>query len=113
MGMTRLLNSLCAWNTGGFAETLRSEILGLESGVLPLDKAVDRGGFIDDSAVEATVLDVIDDEDSIQANVGIFFTEIVACCGCGDEPMPENVYCEIQVKINKLTAATEFRVHKY
>ena len=108
--MARFINSLRDWGTDRFSECLRSEILALEPGVLPLGQALDRGGFIDESALEATVLAATDDEQRIQANVGIFFTEIVACCGCGDEPVPENVYCELVVTINKLNAATGFAV---
>ena len=108
--MLRFLNSLRDWKTDSFAQTLKSEIENLKTGVLPLEKGVSQGGIIDDSDIAVTVFGATDDEELIQAKVGIFFTEIVGCCGCGDEPMANNVYCEMQIKINKVTAETEIKV---
>jgi hypothetical protein len=108
--MPKLAKSMGAWNSGVFEQTLKHEILGLEAGVLPLDKGVAQGGYVDESDLSATVLGATDDEIAIHARIGVFFTEVVANCGCGAELMPTNAYCEIQVRINKRTADAKFTV---
>ena len=47
----------------------------------------------------------------IQAKVGVFFNEIIGGCSCGDDPLSENAYCELQVSIDKVTAEAEFSVN--
>jgi hypothetical protein len=106
--MPRLPNSLRDRQTDCFALTLKSEIGNLPAGTLPLDQGVTQGGYVDDSDMAITVLHATEDDASIQAKVGVFFTEIVASCGCGDEPMPTNAYCDMQVRIDKATAEAEF-----
>ena len=106
--MPKLPNSLRDWRTDNFALSLKSEIGKLHPGALPLDQGVSQGGYVDASDVTVTVLHAAEDDGSIRAKVGVFFTEIVASCGCGDEPMPTNAYCEIQVRIAKASAEAEF-----
>jgi len=98
---TKLRNSLQAWGTDSFFQTLKNELEHLEPGVLPLEKAVAQGGYVDDSHITITVLRAEDDEKTIHARVGIFFTEIVINCGCGDDPMETNAYCEMRVTIDR------------
>ena len=111
--MLRLPNALRDWQSEVFAQTLKAEISSLPSGSLPLDKGVAQGGYVDDSNLSVTVLNVADDTAVIRAKVGIFFTEIVVNCGCGGDPMPTNAYCEMQVMIDKKTADAEFTVHSF
>jgi hypothetical protein len=108
--MPKFLNSLRAWNSESFFQTLKNELEQLESGVLPLDNAVSQGGYVDDSHITATVLRTNADEQVIHARAGIFFTEIVINCGCGDDPMETNAYCVMQIRIDKTTGQTEFEV---
>jgi len=105
--MPRLPNSLRAWQTDCFALNLKSGIGNLPAGTLPLDQGVAQGGYVDDSDRAITVLHATEDDACLRANVGVFFTEIVASCGCGDEPMEKNAYCEMQVRIDKASAETE------
>jgi len=108
--MTTLANSLHDWNTDVFSRTLKNELEHLPAGTLPLDKGVAQGGMVDDNNLTASVLSFNENETAIQAKAGIFFTEIIINCGCGDDPMPTNAYCELQITINKTTAETEFRL---
>ena len=108
--MPKLANSLRDWPSAAFAQTLKEEIGALEAGTLPLQKGVSQGGYVDDSHLTCTVLRVADDERAIRARVGVFFTEIVASCGCGAEPMPQNAYCEMLVSIDKTSAEVQFEV---
>ena len=108
--MPKLANSLHDWNTDVFSRTLKHELEHLPSGSLPLERGVSQGGMIDDSNIAATVLSFNENETIIQAKAGIFFTEIMINCGCGDDPMPTNAYCEIQISIDKATAETQFDI---
>ena len=91
-------------------EILKNELKTLKPGDLPLQMATQQGGLIDDKRLEPTVLGVSESQDAIMARVGIFFTEIVAGCNCGDDPMPVNSYCELEVRIDKHSAEAKFRL---
>jgi hypothetical protein len=99
--------SLRAWQTDAFDRTLKGEVEDMNGQTLPLSAGTSQGGFVDDHRITATVLTVTDDECSIVADVGVFFTEIVAGCSCGDEPDSINAYCRMQIRIDKTTAEAE------
>lgn len=101
-------SSLRAWNTESFARTLKSEIEHLPAGSLPLDQGTSQGGRVGDTGITATIIRVAGDGDAIEADVGIFFSEIVGGCGCGDDPISEHAYCEMRVRIDRATAEVEF-----
>ena len=101
-------DTLNAWGLDSFQATLKAEIKNLESGILPLEKATTQGGMIDDSNISVSVLNKEEREDIIQIKTGVFFNEIIGGCNCDDEPHSENVYCEILISIDKLTARTVF-----
>jgi len=44
------------------------------------------------------------------AEVGIFFTEPVAGCSCGDGPDTVDIYCRLRIRIDKISAAAEIHV---
>ena len=106
--MPKFIKSLYDWESDTFTQTLKSELENLETSIIPLDKGTSQGGYVDDSNITATVLRVSDDMTTIHAHVGIFFTEIVVGCGCGDDPMPTNAYCEMQIDIDKATGESAF-----
>lgn len=108
--MAQLPNALRAWRSDAFSQTLKSEIERLPPGSLPLDKGVAQGGYVDDSRITALVLHAAEAGGAIQARVGVFFTEIVANCGCGDDPMAQNAYCELRIVIDKASAEAGFQV---
>lgn len=108
--MIKLLNALNAWPSASFSQILKTELEHLETGSLPLDKAVRQGGYVDDSRITATVLSAKENATTIHARAGIFFTEIVINCGCGDDPMETNAYCELQISIDKTSGQTAFAV---
>jgi hypothetical protein len=108
--MLYLHNALRDWNTDRFNASLKTELALLPSGSLPLEAGLIQGGMVDDSNISATILSVHETETTIQAKAGIFFTEIVINCGCGDDPMPINAYCEILINVDKTTAEAEFQI---
>ena len=108
--MIKLLSSLNAWHSAAFPQALKAELEQLATGSLPLDKAVTQGGYVDDSHITATVLSAEENSQVIHARAGIFFTEIVINCGCGDEPMEINAYCELQISIDKTSGQADFEI---
>jgi hypothetical protein len=104
----RVVRSLEAWGSDSFYRLLKEEIESLQPGALPLHAGVTRGGVVDDNELTATVLGASDEAGVLQARVGIFFTEIVAGCSCGDDPAAYNAYCEFLVTIDRQTAACAF-----
>lgn len=100
--------SLGDWRSERFRQTLKGEIEGLEGGALPLQRGATRAGLVNDRDITASILGTSEDGDCIRARVGVFFSVTLAGCSCGDEPSPENDYCEIQVTIDKTTAEARF-----
>lgn len=106
--MPKFTTALNNWNTDLFNPSLKNEIQNLKPGTLPLEKATNQGGMIDDSNITASIINSTDNNNYIQAKVGIFFNEVVGGCNCDDDPVSENTYCEIILSINKETAEAEF-----
>lgn len=108
--MPKFTAALLDSQTGSFETSLKRELEGLPAGSLPLDRATTRGGYVDDSDISVTVLHVQRDAHRVLCKIGIFFTEIVAGCGCGDDPVPENAYCELRLSIDNRTAEADIEV---
>jgi hypothetical protein len=102
--MPRFPEALAAWRSDAFGRALKEEVESLSPGTLPLHLGATQGGFVDDSDIAATVLTSRESEGSILADVGIFFTEIVGGCSCGDEPEAVNAYCRLRILIDKSSA---------
>lgn len=108
--MTKLPKSLAAWNSLTFKSVIKQELLDLKPGSLPLEKGTSQGGYVDEKNLGATILGTSETTQTIIITAGMFFTEIVICCGCGDDPMPTNAYCELEICIDKNNANTVFNV---
>lgn len=98
-----------AWSTAGFANALKSEMENLGARSLPLDQFLLQGGYVADNDICVMVLGSSDRGREVEAKIGVFFTELVGCCGCPIEPFEESVYCELVVTINKSTGEAGFR----
>lgn len=105
--MPNFPNALQAWRSDLFNRALKDEIESMGTEALPLHKGTSQGGFVDDADVTATVFKSREDERFIFANVGIFFTEIIAGCSCGEEPESISAYCRLQIRIDKTSAEAE------
>ena len=110
MKMAKLDIAMQHWNTDEFPEALVRELQALHPDVLLLHKAGNWGGPRDSDDFNITVLNITNDEQQVHARIGVFFTEIIAGCSCGDEPAPINGYCELLLRINKSTAETQIEI---
>ncbi|UCB55428.1 MAG: hypothetical protein JSW45_02550 [Thiotrichales bacterium] len=108
--MVKLSESLRHWQSASFDKTLKKELEALPTGTLPLAEALTRCGKVDDSNVSAVVISSSGRDGRIQSRVSIFFTEIVAGCVCGEDPVPENAHCEMLVSIDTSTGEAEFQL---
>lgn len=108
--MPTLTESLAAWGKDNFSSILKNELQELGPKKLPLEKGTSQGGYIDESPISVTVNNFTDRNNTIKGSVGVFFTEIVINCGCGDDPMHINAYCDLAVAIDKQTAIATFSI---
>lgn len=107
--MIKLDKALDAWGTPDFAATLKQEIERLSPEQLPLQQGLSSGNFALAEPVTATIQDVAEMEDVIRVKAGIFFGSVIGGCSCADDPTPVDrieEYCEVQLDIDKSTAAT-------
>jgi hypothetical protein len=106
--MIRLTKTLNAWGTSAFEDILKAEIDQLDADLLPLQQGLSISSHVTDSPHKVIIIRVADDEGCIHIKAGIFYSGIIAGCSCADDPTPideQNEYCEVQIEINKQTAA--------
>lgn len=108
--MIILPNALQAWGSAAFAAALKAELEVLPANALPLEQGMTPGSHAGDEPLSVTVIATSEDACSLQVKAGVFFTEIVANCGCGDDPVHQSAYCELRIGIDKTTAAAVFAV---
>jgi hypothetical protein len=99
----KLVDSVGAFGGPAFAEVLRRELLALPDGHLAI--AGEQGGLVDPASLGLTLLSSRADAERIEVVVGVFFTEIVGGCSCGDEPFGVNGYLELSVRIDRTDGA--------
>ena len=92
--------TLQAWPAGNVKHVLKNELESLTAGSLPLHEYTTQGGMVDDNNIAVSVFSVEELGDGLQAKVGVFFTEIVGGCNCHDDPVGENAYAELVLRIN-------------
>ena len=103
-----LTDALRDWGTEKFEGTLKRELENLAAKCLPLHEGLGAGGLIDDSHLAVTVISARETGQFIHAKVGVFFTEIVGGCSCGDDPFTRPACSYLLVTIDKLTAVAGF-----
>jgi len=102
-----LTQSLAAWQTADFNAVFKAEVKQLNPDLLPLQEALSQSSYANSDALDITILGAIDLPEHIQVKAGLFYTGIIAGCGCADDPTPVdaiNEYCEVRFKIDKRTA---------
>ena len=108
--MLNLYDALAFRDAREFSMQLKHAIEALDASLMPLHRCVSQGGQVDASNMAVTVLGVTTVEDEICARIGVFFTEVVGGCSCGDEPFESPVYCELGLTINRQSGDAVFNV---
>lgn len=100
----RLSASLAAWGGAEFAKMLKTELAALGSDRLPL---VTSTGHADTEDMTLSLIRQVDSDNALCLRVGVFFHEILAGCSCGDDPIHEPAYCELELVIDKSDGTVE------
>lgn len=106
----KLPDSVAGWHTEDFSTTLNREIRSLPSGALPLQSRGMQNGLVDEASLSLVILQREETETNLKIKAGVFFSEIIGGCSCGDEPTAENAYSEVWIEICKATAEANFHV---
>jgi hypothetical protein len=106
--MIRLDKALSAWGAPDFVAVLKQEIAQLGADHLPLQQGLSTGNYVTDAPISVMINSVAEMEDVIRIRAGIFYQGVLGGCSCADDPTPaseSNEYCEVQLDIDKATAA--------
>lgn len=101
------------WGKEGFSVSLKQYLLDLPAGSLPLRKlAVYGGGAIDESDLSISVFNVAKEKDEITAKLGVYFTEVMSGCVCGDTDglFDEPGYGSLLMRLDCVTGEFQFDV---
>lgn len=106
--MMRLEQALHAWGTADFENALKQE-LAQQAEQLPLLQGLSTGNYVADGPITVTINSVAELDNAIRVKAGIFYQSVTGGCSCAGDPTTasENAeYCEVQLDIDKATAAT-------
>jgi len=107
--MLYLKQSIKAWGTDSFNDTLIKELRLVDSDLLPLQQGLSHSNFAVGDNLSAIILRSEENNGKIQVKTGLFYTGIIAGCNCADDPSPVdeiNEYCEVLLSIDRKTAQT-------
>ena len=85
------------------AQTIARELEALPAEDLPLHAYCSQGGWVDDSQLAVSVLELRPDTHCVMARVGVFFTELVGGCNCQDDPAKVNAYGVFEIRIDRIS----------
>jgi hypothetical protein len=106
--MIQLPDSINAWGTPDFNEVLKGEVEQLDVEQLPLQKGLSSSNYALNNKIKMMIINASEVSGLIRVKAGIFYSGIIAGCSCADDPTPvdeNNEYCEVQIDIDKKTAA--------
>ena len=107
--MLQLDKALRAWGTTNFEAALKQEVAQLNADQLLLQQGLSTGNYVTADPITVVINSVAKMENVIRVTAGIFYKSVLCGCSCADDPTPtseNNEYCEVQLDINKTTAAT-------
>jgi hypothetical protein len=104
----RLPECLAAWGQPEFPAVLKSEIEGLDPGLLPLQQALSQSSYAVVDHFSARVIKAHIEGGKLRVRAGLFYSGIIAGCSCADDPTPVDEiteYCEVEFDIEMSTGA--------
>lgn len=106
--MLKLEKSLRAWGSPDFEAILKQEMAdGAQH--LPLQQGLASASYVVDAPITVLLQNVVEMDKVIRIKAGILYQGVIAGCNCADDPTPVNEiteYCEVQLDIDRTTAAT-------
>lgn len=106
--MIQLAQALRAWGTPAFAAVLKQELAQCAD-QLPLQQGLSGSSSVTAAPIAVMINSIVELEQVIRVRAGIFYQGVIGGCSCADDPTPvseNNEYCEAQLDIDKITAAT-------
>lgn len=107
--MIHFPNALAAWPSPAFTDAMKAEIERLDANLLPLQQGLSRSSYANPDSVSPVILAVDERPTHLRVRAGLFYTGIIAGCGCADDPTPIDEiteYCDVLFEIDRNTAAT-------
>ncbi len=107
--MLHFHKALSAWGTPDFNAILKQEVAQLGVDQLPLQQGLSTGNYVSDAPITVAIHSVVEMENIVRVQAGIFYQGIIGGCSCTDDPTPAsdiNEYCEVQLDIDKTSAIT-------
>ncbi len=108
MTMLSLPQSVRAWGTPGFAETLKQE-LARQADQLPLQQGLALSSSVAEAPVTVLIQSAAESGNVIRVKAGVFYEGKIGGCACANDPTPESnytEYCELLLELDKASAAT-------
>lgn len=91
-----------------FKQRLKQALLLLPHKEVPLHWGTTKGGFVDVSSLDLTILSYSKNTTSWKAKVAYYFGETMVGCSCGFEAEPEPAYCEMELTISRVSGEVVF-----
>jgi len=110
--MIRLVRALNAFGTSDFEDVFKTE-LEQRADQLPLQQGLSASSYALADSLKVMIINVANDAEFIRVKVGVFYSGIIAGCSCADDPTPideNSEYCEMQIDIDRKTAAATVRL---
>jgi hypothetical protein len=107
--MTQLPETLRAWKSPGFEQTVKREIEALDAAELPLQQGLVRSSHVTEQPFHAMLIDAREAPGVLRVKAGIFYSGIIAGCSCADDPTPideQTEYCVLQFDIDRASGRT-------
>lgn len=105
-----LSTALQHWGADSFHSMLIRDIMALSANSLPLQQGLSQGDMAAEKPEKVSVMASNETKSQIIVRLGVYFTEIISGCSCGDDPGMLNGYCEMELVIDKLSGDANFRV---
>lgn len=105
--MIMLVESLQAWGSADFRKNFKHELENIEAEKLPLQQGLSQSSHVSNSGFSVMIISDREQFEYIFVKAGIFYSGIIAGCSCADDPTPVDEiseYCEVEVKIDKVSA---------
>jgi hypothetical protein len=109
----RLPQSLAAWPSERFSGVLKQELEALGSHALPLQAGLTSSSYVAGDRCEIMTISAREEPGRLCVKVGVFYAGITAGCNCAGDPSavePQSEYCEVELTIDRETAAATARL---
>lgn len=97
-----------AWQTPDLKQALQTEMQ--QQGLSILQKHLQSSSVALNDDIQIMILSSNETEQNLLLTIGIFYSGLITACSCSEDPYDsvQNEYCELQLQIDKDSAAAVF-----